>query len=513
MSYTVVQKIRGKHYLYEVDGYWDKEKKQARQKRRYIGRCDEDGNLIEKKLSQREVSVSKTFGPAYMLLEIAGQTGLYDKLVSAFGERADIITALAVMRIVRPEALRNISDQLEESFLSELLGMEGELTSQFLSRFLADLGKDDRSIHVLFGSMIDNDDVLLYDLTSFKSSSRGNGHLEYGSEYRTTGLPQANFGLVHSLDSDLPVYYKLFPGSINDVVTLRNLVSELKEMGVADAHLLLDRGFFSESNLDMMLSECLGFTIPVPFSRKIAKTLMSESNREIDNPETTRVFKGSVIRVFESETCVGENAVRAVTYLDETRRKDEVTTLYSRLDGLENALNGKKWHPNIADSVSRYDKPLLKMLSIINDEGVVRTVRRRNSIAAAENKCGKVILLTTSDDEWDVVLQRYRQRNDAEMDFRTLKTALEGGVRYLSSTESVKGMLCVEFIALVLRTALLNRARDAGLLTKMWVTDMINEMMKLKITRIGQTWRLNEVTKRQRELLKALGVDHPVDAY
>lgn len=74
MSYTVVQKIRGKHYLYEVDGYWDKEKKQARQKRRYIGRCDEGGNLIEKKLSQREVSISKTFGPAYLLLGLAEQT-------------------------------------------------------------------------------------------------------------------------------------------------------------------------------------------------------------------------------------------------------------------------------------------------------------------------------------------------------------------------------------------------------------------------------------------------------
>jgi transposase len=513
MSYTVVQKIRDKHYLYEVDGYWDKEKKQARQKRRYIGRCDEDGNLIEKKLSQREVSVSKTFGPSYLLLDIAGQTGLYDKVVSAFGERADTIVSLAIMRIIRPEALRNIADQLEESFLPELLGMEEELTSQFLSRFLSDLGKDERSRHVLFGSMIDNDDVLVYDLTSFKSSSRGNDYLEYGTEYRSTGLPQANFGLVHSLDSDLPVYYKLFPGSINDIVTLRNLVVELKEMGVSGAHLLLDRGFFSESNLDMMISEGLGFTIPVPFSRKIAKELISESNRGIDNPETTRVFKGSVIRVFDSKASVGENTIRAITYLDETRRKDEITTLYSRLDGLEDTLNGKKWHPHIVETISRHDKPLLKMLAIVNDDGVVRTVRRRNSIAAAENKCGKMILLTTSDDAWDVVLQRYRQRNDAEMDFRTLKAALEGGVRYLSSAESVKGMLCVEFIALVLRTSLLNRARDAGLLTRMWVTDMINELAKLKITRIGETWRLNEVSKKQRELLQALGVDHPVDAY
>ena len=513
MSYTVVQKIRGKHYLYEVDGYWDKEKKQARQKRRYIGRCDEDGNLIEKKLSQREVSVSKTFGPGYLLLETAGQTGLYDKLVSAFGERADTILALALMRIIRPESLRNVADQLEESFLPELLGMDDELTSQFLSRFLSELGKDERARQRLFGTMIDNDDVLVYDLTSFKSSSRGNDYLEYGTEYRTTGLPQANFGLVHSLDSDLPVYYKLFQRSIKDVVTLHNLVVELKEMGVNDAHLLLDRGFFSESNLEMMLSAGLGFTMPVPFGRNIAKTLISESNREIDNPASTFIFKGAVIRVFESSTEIGENTLRTIVYLDETRRKDEITTLYSRLDALENALNGKKWHPHIADTVSRYDKPLLKMLGIVNDNGVVRTERRRNSITAAENKCGKMILLTTSDDKWDVVLQRYRQRNDAEMDFRTLKTALEGGVRYLSSTESVKGMLCVEFIALVLRTSLLNRARDAGLLNKMWLTDIINEMMKLKITRIGETWRLNELTKKQRELLKALGVDHPVDAY
>ena len=80
MSYTVVQKIRDKLYLYEVDGYWDKERKQARQKRRYIGRCDEDGNLIKKKLSQQEDSVSRTFGPAYILLDITGQTDFNDKV-------------------------------------------------------------------------------------------------------------------------------------------------------------------------------------------------------------------------------------------------------------------------------------------------------------------------------------------------------------------------------------------------------------------------------------------------
>lgn len=50
-------------------------------------------------------------------------------------------------------------------------------------------------------------------------------------------------------------------------------------------------------------------------------------------------------------------------------------------------------------------------------------------------------IATTSDEAWDVVLQHYRQRNDTEMDFHTLKTTLEGVLRYRSSAESVKGIL------------------------------------------------------------------------
>ena len=37
MSYIVEQKIKNRIYLYEVNSYWDKNKKQSRQKRKYIG--------------------------------------------------------------------------------------------------------------------------------------------------------------------------------------------------------------------------------------------------------------------------------------------------------------------------------------------------------------------------------------------------------------------------------------------------------------------------------------------
>jgi len=40
MSYTIEQKVKNHIYLYQVESYWGKEKKQSRQKRIYLGKKD-----------------------------------------------------------------------------------------------------------------------------------------------------------------------------------------------------------------------------------------------------------------------------------------------------------------------------------------------------------------------------------------------------------------------------------------------------------------------------------------
>ena len=46
MTFRTVQKIKGKHYLYESEGVWDPEKKQCRLNRTYIFPLDEHGILL-----------------------------------------------------------------------------------------------------------------------------------------------------------------------------------------------------------------------------------------------------------------------------------------------------------------------------------------------------------------------------------------------------------------------------------------------------------------------------------
>ncbi len=64
MSYIAKQKIKGNIYLYRVDSYCDKEKKQSRQKRTYIG--PENKKKCPKKLNNIEI-VYKKYGNMFLL--------------------------------------------------------------------------------------------------------------------------------------------------------------------------------------------------------------------------------------------------------------------------------------------------------------------------------------------------------------------------------------------------------------------------------------------------------------
>ncbi|AGN26519.1 hypothetical protein A3207_08285 [Candidatus Methanomassiliicoccus intestinalis] len=178
------------------------------------------------------------------------------------------------------------------------------------------------------------------------------------------------------------------------------------------------------------------------------------------------------------------------------------------VDERHSAYNGKDWDDELIKELTG-KKGLVSLLEFTNDNGRIKITRNKQLVDEYIKRHGIAILLTTSNDSWDVVLSRYRHRNDAEEEFRMLKSSMEGGIKHLSSRESVEGMLYIEFIALILRTILLNKMREENMLQNIWIPDVINEMSKLKIGNIGNIWRLNELTKKEKELLKKLSVKQP----
>ena len=132
--------------------------------------------------------------------------------------------------------------------------------------------------------------------------------------------------------------------------------------------------------------------------------------------------------------------------------------------------------------------------------------RKRNAITAKENACGRFAVLTTSTLPWKDLLIEYRMRNEVEYDFSQLQSDLFMGVKGRSVQKSAEGGLLVNFISLRLRLMLLNRMKGSDLTDEMWIPKLMKIMRKLRITKVGDEWRLNEVTRKQREILSKLGI-------
>ncbi|MDR3210311.1 MAG: transposase, partial [Planctomycetota bacterium] len=107
MPYTTIHtKPNGKKYLYSVEGFWDPEKKQSRNKQVCLGRIDEDtGELIPSKQKGRaakraakapEVTATcRVIGPYLILKKTADAIGLGKVLKRCFPGRHEHILSLA----------------------------------------------------------------------------------------------------------------------------------------------------------------------------------------------------------------------------------------------------------------------------------------------------------------------------------------------------------------------------------------------------------------------------------
>ena len=84
-----------------------------------------------------------------------------------------------------------------------------------------------------------------------------------------------NLAVLFGQENRLPAYYRLMQGDISDVATLKTTLKSLDFLGASPLRLVLDRGFYRESNITELLDRRRHFTIAVPSSCKWVQTIMN----------------------------------------------------------------------------------------------------------------------------------------------------------------------------------------------------------------------------------------------
>jgi transposase len=509
MSYIVEQKIKGNIYLYEVESYWDKDKKQARQKRTYIG----PKNLKQKKVLKSIHSnlVHKNYGNVFLLGHLCEKLGLYQIVKSCFPAHFKELLSLAYYEISTGNPLYLFPFWLEEHHLPGVKAMD----SSAISKLCEAVGRDQRKrldFQRKWIGHIQPVDALYYDITSISSYSNNIDFVEWGYNRDGENLAQINMGAVFCNKKSLPIFYSLYPGSIVDVKTLENCIKYLKNLGLKDFLFVLDRGFFSTGNICKMNEKTLGvrFIQPLPFSLNKAKQLIKLHKKQLSNVNNNFLYGNELLSHFRSEVDLGGNTFTADIFLNEKAEVDQRQLFMKKLIEIEQKTIAQRKFKNQAEALAfkeeNIPKPFQAFFKYTRQSNTLE--RNNQGIKKKVAQFGYFVLSNNSPSlNREDILAMYRNKDQVEKVFDLLKNEMDGGRLRAHGQYNAEARIFIKFIGLILQSELMKTMREKQLFKKYSIKEMLAELSKVKFTYINGEVIISELSKKNRLILEAFGID------
>lgn len=513
---THINKNTGVGYVYEYISYWDKEKKQGRNKQVCIGKIDpESGDFVPSKrlaspvppqqkegLDSSVTASAHIVGPSIVLNALNNELGLGKLLKDCFPKTHQQILMMAYYLVVEGGALSHCSTWCK----SHAPSLANSLTSQYISEILQSITTDQKQTFLhRWMKKIMEEDYLCYDITSVSSYSQINEFIKYGYNRDNEALPQLNLALLFGQNGQLPAYFQRLPGNITDVTTMHNLLKTFKALGIKKLNYVLDKGFYSKKNVDELVASSHKFLIAVPLSNSWVKKAIDDVYETIHGPEGYAKLDDEVLYVHTRIYPWGDKRHRCYLHLYYNAKaraegidqfNEDLLTYKKELESDE--LNGKHQEAyNTFFIITHTPKRGRKVT--YNKEAISQHIKRYTGFQA---------LLSNKTKDPLKALQIYRDKDVVEKGFDDLKNQLDMKRLRMHSSRSTDGRLFVQFIALILMSALRKEMRKSKLIEWYTVRELLKEMGTLtKITYPGKYgYVLTEVTKPQQKILANLKI-------
>jgi len=517
MAYRTHQtnKKSGVTYVYDVVSVWNKELGQARNKQICVGKLDPiTGKFVpSKRLDPQQAAVrdpsvtasAQVVGPTIVLDEFSKRTGLEKLLKSCFPVIHRQILVMAYYLAIEGGALSHCESWAK----SHEPALAASLTSQRVSEILSSIGTNgNQTFLAKWVSNVLEDDYICYDITSVSSYSELNEFIKWGYNRDKDKLPQLNLAMLFGQKSALPVYYHRIPGNINDVSTLRNLLLTFKALNVTQLHYVMDKGFYSRKNVDALVENRDRFTLSVPLSNKWLQQSIDDIFEDIHGPEGYRKLDDEILYVHSRLYPWGKEKRRCYLhlYFNASNRAKDVDKFNEELLQYKDEIESGK---PVADHQKAYDDFIIQKTTpkrglqvSFNAEAVSQHISRYAGFQA---------LLSNGIKDPVEAMRVYRDKDAVEKCFDDLKNSLDMKRLRMHTSATVDGRLFVQFIALILISAIRKELRSSKLIEKYTVRELLQEMKTLtKIKYSGKYGHiLTEITKAQRNILNALSIKLP----
>jgi transposase len=517
MGYRVhhVNKTTGITYVYESTSYWDKAKKQPRNKQVCIGKLDPmSGAFIpSKRLSPEQAAArdpavtasAEIIGPSLILDAIGDRLGVKTLLKSCFPKEHERILTMVYYLACQGGPLSYCGLWSKNHVPAKEI-----LTSQRISETLRSISMDEKQTFLSrWMKKIVEDDYLCYDITSVSSYSELNEYIKFGYNRDDERLPQLNLAILFGQKGRLPVYYHRLPGNITDVTTLHNLLKTLKSLELKKLHYVMDKGFYSWKNVDELVQSSDKFTLSVPTKIKWVQHAIDDIVEVIHGPEEYRKTDGEILYVHSRLYPWGKRRCYLHLYYNAHIKAAAVDQFNEELLQYKEELESGNL---IEKHQEAYDTFF-----------IIKTTPKRGTKVSYKTKAvreyisrytGFQAILTTNIKDPMEALSIYRDKDVVEKSFDDLKNQIDMKRLRMHSSATVDGRLFVQFIALIYMSSLRREMRKSILIERYTVRELLQEMGTLtKVKYSGKYgYILTEVTKPQKEILHNLNIELPKTA-
>lgn len=521
-------KKNGVTYVYESTGYWDKEKQQARNHRTCIGKLNPvTGEIVpSKKKAQDSPSPAKRgpvpsvehkrsfYGATYLFDAIGDKLGITADLKQCFPKSYKQILSIAYYLIMED---RNPMSRFPKWALTHMHPYGKDIPSQRSSELFGAISENDKQqFFQLQAKRRLEEEFLAYDTTSISSYSKSLKQVKYGRNKDHDPLPQINLALIFGETSRLPVYYRKLPGNIPDVKTVTNMLADIDFLNLSKVKLVMDRGFYSETNINEMYRKHYKFLIAAKISLKFVKKKLDEVRSTMVSRSHYSSKFGIYYNSFLIDWDYSELKKRSGEVIKDTRRlylhlyyndqnaTDDKVAFNKLLDRLEEELTSGKRNPEHEKLYAKYYE--IKETPI---RGISITPKQ-DAIAEVEKNYGYFALISNGVKDPLDALEIYRSKDIIEKAFGNLKERLNMRRTSVSSEENLDGKLFVQFVALIFLSYIKKAMSDNDLFKNFTMQELLDELDIIERFDLpGHRHHIGEMTKKQLYLYECLGVNVP----
>lgn len=349
--------------------------------------------------------------------------------------------------------------------------------------------------------------MLLLDSTNMNTHSSSITHAERGMAKVDEGLPQINIAYAVNHNNGLPVFYDVYPGSIPDVAQCKLLIQKASDYEMHNLCFILDRGYFSQSNIDYLQKHEYNFIIMCRHDIQGFRKAFDEYSNVIKNNAKYYISGHQIYGVsFESKlTSESSQKHNCYFFYDDQRAAFERGRYNSMVEELINSLkNVKTLTPEILNSYGRY----VTFKTGRNNSIVEMTINLETQQEAYDN-AGFFMIASTNNEGIGSVLSKYRNRDVIEKVFMGVKSFLGGNKFYSSTDAAVEAKTFLTFLSSIIRAYFLRKMKPyTRSHSDQSVNSILAELRKIKATKINGIYRRNyALTNKQKEILSYLEIE------